>query len=197
MKVIHCLPLTELPSDSSYDVTIFSPLMNGQRRPGSALSTLAPSSAFPAPLSPPTEGKHATPLSRGSVRKDNKSLMQDKENQTTPLTLNRNREDATPPLNTSTPASSRSVQVRISARKLREIESPFSDKSSAASLSGLSATLLAAGASPGEPAPPPQSGPSHEPVPPSAPPLYKHPQVLGPQSTAGDVHSDTIQITTL
>ena len=72
----------------------------------------------------------------------------------TPLTGERGGDTAMPPVSTSTPAD-RSVLVRISARKLREIDSPYTSDQSLASLQ--SDVLAATGASPGAPAPPPQA----------------------------------------
>ncbi len=100
----------------------------------------------------------------------------------TPLSWARQQGDALSPTLASTPSTgSGSIRVRISSHKLREIPSPFSLDGSSGSVRGQSSVLGAAGATPGEPAPPPQcDDPSSKP--PSAPPLStpSKPEVLSP-----------------
>lgn len=161
--VLSCVPLpTVPPPGDSYP--IFSPLSEAATSQSSQV--LSPDNA-PNTLTSLSGHAHSkaldtTPtLGKGTGNKDNLA---------TPLAAPR-WSVATPPTSTSTPAAGRSVRVVISARKLREIESPYSsDQSSAASLSGgrgQGQMQVARGASPGNPAPPPQPGePPQHPAPP-------------------------------
>ena len=127
-----------LAGDASGDVLIFSPLNLSAISTNTELSSGMTSQGTPGSSAP----KLTTPLL-----------------QTTPLPK-MGRGQGTP-MSASTPAS-RSLRVRVSARKLREIESPYSSDQSLASLQSE-----AIGAIPGSPAPPsqPPGGPATPPNP--------------------------------
>ena len=135
LSTCFCLPHahTDISSGESSDLPIFSPLSDLPKSGGSQLRCHSPTSASPGqthPLTPPCHGATPLPVETTPNLRDDMDKWEDKENEETPrlvITPGCGNHAATPLVTTSTPGSSaRSLHVRISARKLRQIDPPCS-----------------------------------------------------------------------